>query len=156
MGDARRSETISMLDPRAWERLVKSSSQTQQPADMEVVVEAAEQVGQENQGDGGSSNTITYTTIPTVEDIDRVHSKLVLLRDAFTGQLQAEGTQSVFDNFEANNSTRWSRWDAWQTMPPCSVFSSILCPISEVRQCCWQYTTFVRMSQVAVEGYFCS
>lgn len=137
MGDARRNDILSTSDPRAWERLVEPSSQKPTPP---VAVDAAAaepviQVGQENQGDRHLEN-LQYTTVPMAEDIDRVRSELVLLRDSILApaQPQTEGSTSIFDNFEAKNSSRSSRWDAWQALPPWSVCSSPGCPLAEVGQ----------------------
>lgn len=118
MSDARRSDIISGLDPRAWERLADPSSQTPSSAVVAAAVEERVHVGPESRRDSGNFNALTGTTVPTVDDLDRVHSKLVLLRDALLRKPQAEDTQSVFDGFDAKNSSRSSRWDAWQTMPP--------------------------------------
>lgn len=139
MDDARRSALLSTSDPRAWERLVDPSSRTRTPASEEVVAaEGGEHIGEEKQGDCPWGDTLQYTTVPAAEDVDRVRSKLVLLRDSMlTSTVQpprTEGGSSIFDNFEAKNSTRSSRWDAWQTLPPWSVCSMPECPLAEVGQ----------------------
>lgn len=130
MGDARRNDIIaSTSDLRAWEQLVEPRSQTPTPAAAGMVeAEEATQVGGgQKQGD---------TTVPTAEDVGRARARLVLLRDSMLApvQPQTDDGTSIFDGFEAKNSTRSSRWDAWQTLPPWSVCSNPECPLAEVGQ----------------------
>lgn len=139
MGDALRSDilTSASSDARAWERLVETSAPNPSPPTVATASEADVQIGRENQSDGEAVDTLPQTTVPTIDDVDRVRSKLVLLRDSMLGpaqQRQSEGSASVFDNFEAKNSSRSSRWDPWQTLPPWSVFSMRDCPLAEVGQ----------------------
>lgn len=145
MDGAYRNDILSTSDPRAWERLVEPSSQTPSPPAVEVVAaEAAIQVGQE--GQGASPSTLQYTTVPTAVDIERVRSRLVLLRDSMLASEQphaaGKGVSSIFDDFKTKNSTRSSRWDGWQTVPPWSVCSLPGCPLAEVGQQRLLFTTY--------------
>lgn len=125
MNEARRTEAILSSDPRAWEQLVEKSS--------------PEPVSGRATSDIGDpfmfGKSLQYTTAPTREDLDRVHSKLVALRDAVLVPIQSSTEENafVFDNFETKNSSRSSRWDGWKMLPPWSVHSLAECPLAEVR-----------------------
>lgn len=116
---------------------------------MKAAVEV--QIGQANRSDDSRFGTFSHTTVPTGEDVERVRSKLTLLRDSILRPVQPQTkgvVSSVFDNFEATNSGRSSRWDTWQTLPPWSVVSLGACALSEVGRFCVLYPSKER-SRVA-------
>lgn len=113
-------------DPRAWEQLTKDSSP--EPT-------SGRETSDTKGGPFPIGETLRYTTVATTEDIYRVYSKLVALRDAVLVPVYSstEDSTLVFGNFEAKNSSRSNRWDGWQMLPPWSVYSLRDCPLSEVR-----------------------
>lgn len=126
MSDARRTDAILSSDPRAWEKLVESSSP--EPISGRVASDVV--------GDTFTiGENLQYTTVPTTKDVDRVHSKLVVLRDAVLVPVNSatDDKPSIFDNFEAKNSSHSGRWGGWQMLPPWSVSSLTGCSLAEVR-----------------------
>lgn len=134
MNDARRADAILSSDPRAWEKLVEDSSPN--PISGRVA-----------SGAGSSftiGETLQYTAVPTTGEVDRVHSKLVALRDAVLvpARSATDDNPSLFDNFEAKNSSHSGRWGGWLLLPPWSVFSLTGCPLAEVRKI-WGSRAFI-------------
>ena len=140
MGDAHRNEVSLSSDHRAWEWLVEKSplNPTSATSSAEASMERTARFGRDR-SDGGPAtigdDILRYTTVPTAGEVDRVRSKLVVLRDAvlMPEHPPFDDTGSMFDNFDTKNSSRSNRWDAWQTLPPWSVYSIPACPLTEVR-----------------------
>ena len=85
----------------------------------------AVQIARDHSNEGGpfpfmnGDTVLRDTDDPTAGAVERALSKLVVLRDAVLVPRRAH----IFDNFEAKNSSRSGRWDAWHTLPPWTVCS---------------------------------
>ena len=114
---ARRSDVILSPDPRAWEQLVQNSSSN--PTSVAALAggspERAVRIARDRWNEGGpltnGDNALRYTDHPTAEAVGRALSRLAILRDAVLvpGRAPPGKNGSMFDNFEAKNSSRSGR-----------------------------------------------